>query len=350
MPGEVANITEVATKVSKDIFKWFKWDSIPVMDMNFSCHKPEQHMKQSKSKKNKATEKHTHPIDVVLKYFDPYLNKIILLNTDLKSYSRSSINSSKIKEAICSLAKTIDCARGSAEWQDRYVLEESSFEVRGMLFIYNHDNGYDKDFFNHLKSIKTESIGIKSDQIIHIIDPQRIRYLSTVIADMMKLHADKELPRNNYTFFYPDLYLHKSHGNSDKYPATIELLCSPFMIIKHDRFNIYNEITGEKESEANEGYIIYYNQDGSSDYEFMYLFDSLSRFQILSSKAQVKIRVAHHKPSDNIKSNYKKAINNYIKSWCFDEYKKRDLDRIELEIVNITQPHYNPGILSWRYE
>lgn len=32
MAGEVANITDVAVKVTKDIFKWFKWEAIPTMD------------------------------------------------------------------------------------------------------------------------------------------------------------------------------------------------------------------------------------------------------------------------------------------------------------------------------
>lgn len=43
MAGEVANITEVAVKVTKDIFKWFKWDAVPIMDENFDCHKVDKH-------------------------------------------------------------------------------------------------------------------------------------------------------------------------------------------------------------------------------------------------------------------------------------------------------------------
>ena len=199
-------------------------------------------------------------------------------------------------------------------------------------------------------TINTDNLSIKKDQIIHVIDPQRIRYLKSVVADMHKLQADRELPRESYSFFYPDLYLHKSHGDTDKYPATVEMLCAPFMILKHEEFKFFNESTGKTESTGhNGGYTIYYNQNGATEYEFIYLLDSLSRFQILSSKSTIKIRVAHHDPSTDIKSNYRKAINLYDKSWGFDEFKRRDLDRIEFDLITSTVPQYIPGVLAWRY-
>lgn len=349
MGGEVSNISEVANKVSEDIFRWFKWQKIPLMDENFSCHKVDQHKKQRKREASES-KNYTHPVDVVFKYFDPYLNKEILLNTDLKCYASNSIKASAIKIALESLAKTIDCARSSKEWQDKYNLDKRPFEVRGMLFVYNHDGKYDKSFLNLVKGLNPEKLSIKCDQVLHIIDPQRIEYLTTVVADITKLSINNELPKESYTFFYPDLYLNKSQGDSENYPATIEMLCSPYMILKHGEFHVLNEKTGEKEiCGKTGGYVIYYNQNGSSEYEFIYLFDALSRYQILSSKSSIKIRVAHHEPCVEIKSNYQKAINLYVRSWGCDEFKHNDLLRIEFEIVNLTVPKFMPGHLSWRY-
>lgn len=351
MSGEVANISEVAVKVTKDIFKWFKWEATPVMDENFNCHKAEKHKPPPKRKaaKSPATLNYTHPVDVVFKYFDPYLNRIIMLNTDLKSYAKASINTTSVTGALESLAKTIDCARSSPEWQGKYILDSRAYEIRGLLFIYNHDNEYHHDFLKMIQPINTDKIGLQEGQVLHVLDALRIRYLYTVVADMKHLHSEQEFPINDYSFFYPDLYLHKSHGDPDNLPATIELLCSPYMIVKHGSTRHIDPMNLDAGSD-NEGYVIYYNQDGSTEHEFRYLLDSLSRFQILRGKCSIKVRVAHHKPSPDMKSKFETAKNLYLAGWGMDSYKKTELERIEFEMVNIAVPNYVPGHLAWRYQ
>lgn len=346
MAGEVANITEVAVKVTKDIFKWFKWDAVPIMDENFDCHKVDKHKAPPKKKSKVLSEpKHSHPVDVVFKYFDPYTNRVVMLNTDLKSYAKGSISTPNIIAALESLAKTIDCARSSSEWQRKYILDEMLYEIRGMLFIYNHDGEYHKDFLKLVEPINTDKLGIQEGQMLHVLDSERIRYLFTVVTDMKNLHAEDEFPIKDYSFFYPDLYLHKSHGDPDSLPATVELLCAPYMIIKHG-----DPMSGkELDERGNEGYVIYYNQDGSTEYEFRYLLDSLSRFQILRQKCTIKIRVAHSNPDSLIKSNFETAKNIYLAGWGMDSYKKTELERIEFEVVNLSAPKYMPGVLAWRY-
>jgi hypothetical protein len=347
--SETANISEVANRVAKDIFEVFKWEKIPIMDENFKCHKIDEHRPKSRKKHPTSPSKYTHPVDVVFKYYDPYLNKYILLNTDLKSYKKGSIKFGSTEDAIKSLSHTIDCARSSTEWIKKYSLDDSPFEVRGMLFIYNHDNEYDKSFFSILKRIKPDRINLKKNLIIHVLEPIRIRYLNTVIADLRNLQVRRQFPMTKYSFFYPDLHLHKTHGDAEQYPATIEILCSPYMILKHGPFKSINEDTGENEEKSpNGGYLIYYNQNGGTEHEFMYLFDSLSRFQILNSDATIKIRVAHHEPAPEIKSNYERAIKFYVRSWHLDKIKLRQLERIEFDITTQTVPNYNPGILAWR--
>lgn len=340
MGGETANIADVAKAVSKDIFKSFGWDDVGCYDENFICHKQEEHG----GNKIDNGFKNTHPTDCVFKYFDPYKNRCVYLHTDLKSYAKSSISKKRVEKAISSLAKSIDCARGSAEWIDRYVHSSDSIEVRGMLFIYNHDGGFDKDFYGYLSTDSVDKIPLKRDQIIHVIDPIRIRYLYSVVSDIKHLAFENEIPKK-YSFFYPDLFLHKPTGDDDCYPATVELLTAPYMILRYNEFKFDRdgcEITEQS------GYVIYYNKPGSTHYEFMYLLDSLSRYQLLGRKETIRIRVAHHSPDPNIVANYRRAVQGYLEDWGLDENKATYLKRIDFGLVQVTVPAYNPGALSWR--
>lgn len=347
MAGETANIAEVANKISKEILEWFRWEKIPLMDENFKCHKPETH--KAKQPKTVAPN-HTHPVDTVFRYFDPYLNHYVYLNTDLKSYKKESIKPPELKKALTSLAKTLDCAMGSAEWKGKYILDNEPYEIRSLLFIYNWDNKYDADLLEELGKLKLGEIPLTADSIIHVLDPSRITYLFSVVKDIQGLIAKKELPSDDYSFLYPDLVLHKAHGNNEIYPATIETLCSPYMILKHGAFREYKKEINGLHDVGPPGYIIYYNKRGETDKEFVYIFDILSRLQILSSQTSIKFRVASIEVDSKIRSNYERAKNVYISDWGLDGHRKKDLDRIEFEIVPQTAPNYNPGILAWRID
>ncbi|MEM5730589.1 hypothetical protein AAEI00_02655 [Shewanella algae] len=135
-----------------------------------------------------------------------------------------------------------------------------------------------------------------------------------------------------------------------KYPATIEALCSPYMIMKHGPITEYKVIDGKPiKTELNQsGYVIYYNETGGTDKEFVYLFDVLSKLQILSSQELIKLRVANLNVNDNIRSNFERAKNIYVADWGLDGHRRIDLDRIEFDIVPATAPNYSPGILAWR--
>lgn len=345
MAGETANIAEVANKVSKDIFRWFRWEKLPLMDENFPCHKVETHKKTKKDNPS-----HTHPVDTVFRYFDPYLNKYIYLNTDLKSYKKSSIKPAQVKGAIESLAKTLDCAMSSVHWKKKYILDQEPYEIRSLLFIYNWDKEYDSNLIEELSKLKLGEIPMTTDSIIHVLDPERITYIYSVVKDIEGLIAKKELPSEDYSFHYPDLVLHKAHGDQRKYPATIEVLCSPYMIMKHGPISEYKVIDGNPiKTEVNQsGYVIYYNESGETDKEFVYLFDVLSKLQILSSQELIKLRVANLKVDSNIRSNFERAKNTYVADWGLDGHRRVDLDRIDFDVIPATAPNYSPGILAWR--
>lgn len=340
MSGETINIGEIANKVSEDIFKWFKWSKVQLMDENFECIKREKHAPKK--------DNNTHPVDVVFHYFDPHLNKVIYLNTDLKSYAKGSIKADKIRGALKSLAMTIDCARASSDWAEKYILDKHQSEIRGMLFVYNHDGEYDRNFYDNFKGVSIGNISLQKNHLIHIIEPKIINYMHTIISDASKLHRDGTFPEKKYSFFYPDLCLHKVHGNRDDRPATIETISAPYMIIYHEAVEKFDEIEKKVKVKFEEGFLIYYNRDGSTDYEFRYLFDTLSRFQILNQTCKIRIRVAHSNPSSKIKSNYERAINLYSLDWDFDEYKTQQLRNILFEMIDISRPFYCPGIIGWR--
>lgn len=340
MAGETVNIGEIANRVSEDLFKWFKWSKVPLMDENFNCIKNDRH---SPKKDN-----HTHPVDVVFHYFDPHLNKEIYLNTDLKSYAKGSITATSMRSALKSLAMTIDCARASSDWTGKYVLNKHPYEIRGMLFVYNHDGEYDKNFYNNFNSLNLDNIPLQKNQLIHIIEPALINYIHTVVSDITKLHHEGTFPEQLYSFFYPDLYLHKAHGDNEQRAATIETLTAPYMIIHHELVTKYDEKEKIPKETYPKGYLIYYNRDGSTDYEFMYLFDALSRFQILNQNCKIRIRVANANPNSNIKSNYQRAITLYVKDWEFDDYKRQQLENISFDLVDMSRPFYCPSEIGWR--
>lgn len=351
MSGETSAIAEIADKVSKEIFKWFKWERVILKDQNFDCLK-EKHAPRK-------TRKHTHPVDIVFKYDDPYLETSVLLNTDLKSYSSTSISPSIIRKNLKSIAQTIDCARVSDEWRSRYDTSGNG-EIRGLLFVYNHDGQYDTSFISQLntskaktdtneenKGVNVDSLPLERGQLIHIIEPTTIAFLTTVIADINRMHKEGSFPVVNYYFLYPELQLHRTRVDKYKRPATVELISGPFFVVGHDPVCKYDETSQTTKETYPEGYVVFYNRPGNSYFEFMYLFDVLSSYQILDKDKHIRIRVAHDSPNPNLKGNFKKAIEMYIIDWNFDDYKREILEDIEVDIVEIHKTCFSSIDIGW---
>ncbi|EBW7077874.1 hypothetical protein DQC01_23685, partial [Salmonella enterica subsp. enterica serovar Indiana] len=83
------------------------------------------------------------------------------------------------------------------------------------------------------KAVNLEKIPLCAGQQIHIIDPFLISYMLAVTNDMNDMIARKEFPDEDYGFYYPQLTFHKVAVTEKYLPATIEVLSSPFMIVKH---------------------------------------------------------------------------------------------------------------------
>jgi hypothetical protein len=312
--AETANIADLASRISNEIFSWLKWEYRPLRDVDWECVL-EKHRKK------------THPSDVVFHYQDPYSGKIVYLNTDLKSYKASSITKGAIQQALMSLNLSVECANISQDWQEKFLLSHAGpSEVVGLLFIYNHDNEFDKDLYRYIEKIKIQNLDVREKNKIFILGPNKIMNLLDIVYDIKGLVADSVMTRPDaYTFFYPDLVLSKSHGDPWSHAASIEVITGPWMIIKH------RAIQGQLE----EGYLIYYMRNGSEVDEFVYFIDALSRFQMLLSENPIRIRLVDS--VENAANNFDVAKDKYLREWGQDPQRKRRLDGISIETVPARQ-------------
>lgn len=333
--GETEKIAKMAEEVSANLLSFFKWQYIPLYNTNFDCKKPKEHSN---------VENYTHPVDVVFHYLDPYTGMRVLLNTDLKSYASGSIKENQVRQALRSLAKAIDCARLSKQWNDRFGDFEEPKDIRGLLFTYNHTGDYDKEFYQRFftkkkgenkRVINPSSLPLKKNQQLHIIEPVQIVFLNTLMNDINGLVSNRKFPfpeDGKHWFFYPELYLHKTHFSRYERAATIEMLSSPFIIIGHD-----DVLDNQNNVREPAGYIVYYNGKGETTDEFVYLLDTLSRNQLLDSDLKISVRCTHRHKSPDITTQFKKAVQEYQAAWGFDQYKAKRLSEIESEFATITQ-------------
>ena len=328
--AETINIGEIATKISKDIFKHFQWETHQKRDDNFSCSN-EKHVGDGGKSKD------THPGDVVFCYEDPYLGRRIYLHTDLKSYATDTISATKLRSAFKSLCMTIECAKESQEWRLKYSVDASEqHEVRGMLFIHNYDNGYDKLFYETIDKVDLQALPVAPGSILHFLGPYDIQRLYSIGNDIIRLKSDGELP-NDYTFYYPDLVMSRRQGDVWAQPATIESMTGPYLIIKH-----------KATESCGSGYVIYYNRPGETPEEFEYFLDSLSRYQMLDSGEKIRIRMTNGNAVNDLKSIFQTAKNKYVKAWGFDPAREAILNQIEIDRITCVTNTYNPGDMGWR--
>jgi hypothetical protein len=322
--SETINIAEAANQISREIFSTFKWDLSELHEQNLLCEIHEHNKK-------------THPCDCVFSYTDPYQGKVIYLNTDLKSYAAASISNNSVFNALRSLSLAVHCANVSPSWNDTYLLptQNQDYTVRGFLFVYNHDANYSNEFYELLAQTEISSLPIAKNQQLHVFGPKQIENCFALSTDLLILLRQKDI--TDYTFWYPDMMLHKvRHGGLWDQPATVELLTSPLIIVKYKKRN------------AEEGYIIYYSRSGDTVEEFVYLIDLLSHYQILSEGIPIDLRFIAPDRAPNIRTNFRNASLQYMQTWSLDEVREHQLNLITPSQVNRQSAHYNIGELGWR--
>jgi len=330
--AETVNIGEIANRLSEDIFSFFRWGVHPRRDQNFPCHN-----KGHTSKGKKPTSKLTHPTDVVFFYDDPYLDRRVYLLTDLKSYSKASIGTVKIRAAIESLAMTVECAQGSKAWRQAYSIpDDEQFDIRGLLFVHNHDGKHVNEFQKAIGKTDLSTVPVAPNVYVHFLGPTDINRLFTITNDIVRLKYQKLVPEK-YSFYYPDLVMSRRRGEVSGQAATIEALTAPYFILTYEAY------------EGNpQGFVVYYNRPGASAPEFEYFLDSLSRYQLLDENKQIRIRMVDENPNPDYLSNFAAAKERYVRSWGLDPARREILNNILLERVVAVATSYSVSEIGWR--
>lgn len=335
--AETINIGEIAEKVSREVFASFHWKAHGHTNDNFDCVHDHHRTEKGEQKK-------THPGDVVFHYHDPYLDKRIYLHTDLKSYKKGTVRRDGLRDALRSLACTVECANFSDQWKKRYCVDPTEqYEVRGLLFVANHDGKGLDEFQGYYQKINREAVPLAPGQILHVIGPKQITNLYSVVTDIKLLKQDHLLP-SLYHFHYPDLTLWKRQvADNTRVPATIETLMSPYFVLRH------GSLTGtEEHPELPRGSIVYYARKGDAVEEFIYLLDALSRAQLVQAREQIRIRVFNPDHSENLRSNFEQAKHRYCGFWRFSEERAQEILGISIDTVQANTPNYSPAKIGWR--
>jgi hypothetical protein len=317
--AETINKAALAGVISNQIFGLFGWASRPLHDHNWDCV-------------TKKHDKKTHPADVVFTYEDPFQRTRPYILTDLKCYSKTTINWTNVKEALESLAMSVDCAHRSASFRELYIEENDNFSVTGMLFIYNHDNLYLKGVDDMLKDTTSKMIGLRAGLRLAVVGPERIIYLKTIANDIHVLRGKNTISGSeDCEWFYPDLKL--SHPKSEtSVSATLETLLGPWQILK------FRKAGSDKQGE---GFVFYYDGPGDTPEEFAYVLDCLFQFQLVKKNFAISIRMPN--ASAAAKNNFEKAKETFsyeffpVHDLILDRLKQITFERIDKIQANLSE-------------
>lgn len=298
MSGETKNIDEMASIISDAIFREMKWDlNEEYKDINWACNSIHHNRK-------------THPTDVVFSYKDPYSGEMQYVQTDLKSYSKSSISKVRVASAIDSLATQVECSRDSIEWAEKFRRGESRFGLHGMLFIYNNDEHYDGDLLKTISHVAKKDYKIPVGSTLNILTPRTIRFLMTVvehIKDRRNIDEDDSATRKNEKiaarkdcgFFYPDKH-NRIADTSVSHSATLEMITSGMLLFKYK-----NPFTGQDVLN------VYWDENITSSREFIYLFEFIFHYQLLNQFDHVYVMTPFCQQAMSYFGQAKRGYENY---------------------------------------
>lgn len=293
--SEVNNIGTMAEMLSNKIFKNFGWEKTGGWNFNWSCEKIKEHEKEKVK---------THPADVVFHYADPYSTRNIYLHTDLKSYGHSTIDSMTLEPILKSLGQQIECADISQDWKDKFLIKNKSYEIQGLLFIYNHDKDAEYNFTSKLSNLNIKNFSIPQNKRIHILTPKDIGWITDVSNQISLLKADNEI-KNDFSFHYSQ----RTFKAIDQFQriATIELLKSNFIILKSSKRSKIDDLK------------IFYRGLGETENEFQYFLDYLRHNKFLDfTENSIKVYF-YHECHKNASLNLSNSKVNYIKNFLNKE-------------------------------
>lgn len=322
--AETVNIGIMAELISKEIFSLLGWSVSGPMNENSECV-DESHCRN------------THPADIVFSYPEPYEDKVTHVLCDLKSYAKGSITSTSLKNAITNLNQSLACARKNIDWKDKYVFTEKNINIKAMLFIYNHDNEYDSEFQSvFLKA--TENINIDPGNIISVIGPRKISYLSNICSNIVNMRGKKILPDEGGGFFYPEQPIRKIYHDPASLPLTLEQISGSFHIFRYFEDNEKNIVNGLD---------VYVEEKESEFKNFQYIFDYLRKNNCIQSAKKIRIFVPFSGPST--RTNFEKALRLYEET-VDQDFAEKLKPIIHYEHMHVMRPQFFSEEIGMRYE
>lgn len=288
--AENTSIGAMAEELASELFHYFYWGKTGEENHDWPCENKEAH---------EAT---THPCDAVFYYDEPYDQKRTYLHTDLKSYAKGSINKNTVETALTSLARQVSCANISSHWRKKHKHGHVPYKVHGLLFIYNHDEMYDKDFSQLLNDVDINKLALPSRTKIFVLGPEEINWLQVVKNNIKNMRGSSkgfQLPQHDNCFFnYPQLARKPNLKLESAKAATVEMLVGPW-------------ITLEYREENRKGLVIFYKRRGTTEEEFIYLLDHLRHYQLLVEKMDIRVYFqSNHHPIAIV--NFQKAKQRYL--------------------------------------
>lgn len=281
--SETKNIGEMTAILARKVLPILYWEEVRGPDdTSWPCVKPEHNKKD-------------HPTDAVYRFKHPYTGRENYIIFDFKSLAADSIQPANIVNALKSMALTLDCSRLSDVWNKRYAGDTSHDNI-GALMVYNRDDNYKRDFASHIIGKLFENFPeqwpqVPTRQEVIIVSPEVIIFLNSMYSDLAELEMEKKIPdQSKRGFFHPSKIL----NDSDRLLAPHEYYETPLLPDQIDS-NIIIRCYYPRSEKFD--FLIYYRDRGESHEEFMYLFDQLIGYQIVSQANTIQIRA--YDPDDN---------------------------------------------------
>ena len=319
--SETSNIASMAELLSSELFGEFLWKRTGPVDQNWKCV-IESHKKDS------------HPSDVVFYYDEPYEPVRTYVNCDLKSYAADSISTAQIYGAVKALALSLGCAEQSEEWRTKYLHDDVSASIAGLLFVYNHDGAYDRNFREILRTVKFDDISVPRDSKLFIFGPDEVQWLDNVHYEINHLRGKRIIPDQTYCrYFYPQLVQKKNLRIETARAATLEMLSGPWISL------LCEDPQGHEQT-----LLVFYRDRGSKSQEFLYLIDCLMHFQQIVPRLKVIIRTLDS--DSTAAANFARAVEEYIDEYKGGQEARARLKELEFAPINKVHTSFSPEAIG----
>lgn len=266
-----------AELMASELFSEFFWSRLGPTNHDWPCDDQENHGVA------------THPCDVVYYYDEPYAARQTYVHCDLKSYAKGSITSAAVKAAVQSLAKQVACAERSETWRKLHTHDNVTFSVAGLLFVYNHDGEYEADFQKNLMHVEPDSLQLPRSSKLYVLGPKEIFWLDNIRAEIQRMRgkAQPEVPGPEHCFFFHPQLMRRANLQVKKAKAaTLETLTSPIIILEHR----------DPRRAFQRGIVVFYSRPGDTVDEFMYLIDTLRKYELLDGNTSVTVKTLGASP------------------------------------------------------